>query len=568
VAVPGAARGGAKRAGPVKILFVERDIEYIDPMNVMLLSALARRAGHATFLTVLSANDLEADLRRINPDLVAFSAKTGEHTTYVRASAAVKRYSHRIFTIMGGPHPTFFPGLIETAPLDAVGVGECDDAWPELLAALDAGRSVDAIANIVTPGNASKVLRPRPRAPELVQLAGAGASSRPEYELEVDPEHLRPRKTRLDALPFYDRELVYARTHLRHFPLRSFMASRGCPYQCTYCFEPRYNAMYAGKGPIYNRYTVRRLCAELRELVERWPTQFIKFYDDMFILDRKVDAWLEEFAEVYPREVGLPFFCLTRANVLTPDNLAALKRAGLHSLTMSIEAGNEYVRNTIVKRHMRQHQIVDAYDLCARAGVVTFANTILGIPLPAEVMARHGKRPIDYDIESLDLNIRCRVTYADFPVLHPYPGCELTDYAVKHGFFDGDFDKLFFSYQAESPFSCFDARTALQQKNLSLLGPICVMFPRARWLRDLTVNVLITLPLTKLYFFPWFLAKGYLNIVRVYPLRLTLPSLARNVWYSVRREWRKRSPNRLLYRKRIRFDRPSVQTLGGPPPGS
>ena len=233
---------------------------------------------------------------------------------------------------------------------------------------------------------------------------------------------------------------------------------------------------------------------------------------------------------------------------------------------MSIEAGNDYVRNTIVKRHMKQEQIVDAYDLCQRQGIVTFANTILGIPISREVMKQQGKEAIDYDIESLDINIRCRVTYADFPVLHPYPGCELTEYAVRNGFFDGDFDKLFFSYQAESPFSCFDSMTARQQKNLSLLGPICVMFPNARWLRDLTVNVLMNLPLTKFYFFPWYLAKGYLNVFRVYPMKLSLPSLVRNVWYSIRREWRKRSPNKLMYRKAFRLDRPDVQTLGGPPP--
>jgi len=534
----------------VKVLFVERDVEYIDPMNIQLLSALAKQRGHSTFLTILSADDLDADLRRIKPDLVAFSAKTGEHTTYFRANERVKQYSPKIFTIMGGPHPTFFPGLIETHDFDAVGVGECDEGWQELLDALEAGRSIDAIPNIVTRANASKVLRATTRASELVQLAGAAASVRPEYDLEVDPTFLRPRRTVLDTLPFYDRELVYRKTHLARFPLRSFMSSRGCPYQCTYCFEPKFNVMYAGKGPIYNRYSVKRLCAELAELKERWPTQFIKFYDDMFILDRKVDAWLEEFAEVYPREVGLPFFCLTRANVLTRENLAALTRAGLHSLTMSIEAGNEYVRNTIVKRHMRQQQIEDAYTLCWENGIVTFANTILGIPVRKEIMAQQGKTAIDYDIESLDINIRCRVTYADFPVLHPYPG----------------FDKLFFSYQAESPFTCFTPKEALMQKNLSLLGPLCVMFPSARWLRNLTVNVLMKLPLTKLYFFPWYLAKGYLNIFRVYPLKLSLWSLARNLAYSIQREWRKRSPHKLLYRKTLRLDRPTGQTLGGPPP--
>lgn len=550
----------------MKVLFVERDVEYIDPMNIQLLSALAKQRGHATFLTILSHDDLEEDLRRIKPDVVAFSAKTGEHTTYFGANNLVKSKSRSVFTIIGGPHPTFFPGLILTQDFDAIGVGECDEGWQELLDALEAGRAIDSIPNIVTKANASKVLRAQEKAPELVRIAGAAASARPEYDLEVDPTFLKPRRTFLDDLPFYDREIVYRKTHLDRFPLRSFMSSRGCPFLCTYCFEPKFNAMYAGKGPIYNRYSVKRLCAELKELKERWPTQFIKFYDDMFILNRKVDAWLEEFAEVYPREVGLPFFCLTRCNVLTKENLAALRKAGLHSLTMSIEAGNEYIRNEIVKRHMTAQQIHEAYDLCYKEGIVTFANTILGIPVRKEVLEAQGKTANDHEIESLDLNIRCRVTYAEFPVLHPYPGCELSEYAIKNGFFDGDFDKLFYSYQAESPFSCFSPQEALMQKNLSLLGPICVMFPNVRWLRNLTVNVLMKLPLTKLYFLPWYLAKGYLNVFRLYPLKLSLWSLVWNILYSIKREWRKHSPDKLLYRKRRRLDRPTTQTLGGPPP--
>lgn len=36
--------------------------------------------------------------------------------------------------------------------------------------------------------------------------------------------------------------------------------------------------------------------------------------------------------------------------------------------------------------------------------------------------------------------------------------------------------------------------------------------------------------------------------------------------YSIKREWRKRSPNKFLYQKGTRLDRPTTQTLGGPPP--
>lgn len=81
-----------------------------------------------------------------------------------------------------------------------------------------------------------------------------------------------------------------------------------------------------------------------------------------------MDSWLEEFAEVYPKEVGLPFFCLTRCNILTEEVLKLLIKAGLHSLTMSIEAGNDYVRNDVIKRHMTRQQILDAFGLFNKHG--------------------------------------------------------------------------------------------------------------------------------------------------------------------------------------------------------
>src|SRR2546428_4814872 len=121
----------------MKVLFVERDVEYIDPMNIQLLSALAKQRGHSSFLTVLSDDDLVSDVKRISPDVVAFSAKTGEDATYFQAAETVKRHGPSIVTVMGGPHPTFFPGMILTRDFDALGLGECDDSWQELLDALE-----------------------------------------------------------------------------------------------------------------------------------------------------------------------------------------------------------------------------------------------------------------------------------------------------------------------------------------------------------------------------------------------------------------------------------------------
>ena len=117
----------------MKILFIIKDIEYIDPMGIMLLSALAKESGHTTEICVLADGKLSEVIESFKPDLAAFSAKTGEHKYYIAANDAVKRIDPNIYTVIGGPHATFFPDIIIKHPFDALCVGEGDDAWPELL---------------------------------------------------------------------------------------------------------------------------------------------------------------------------------------------------------------------------------------------------------------------------------------------------------------------------------------------------------------------------------------------------------------------------------------------------
>ena len=501
----------------MKILFVYKHVEYIDPMGIMLLSALAKEKGHETYLNVLSDGNLQDMLKELNPDIVAYSAKTGEHKYYLAANQVVKNYSKNIFSIMGGPHPTFFPETIEKTNLDAICVGEGDDAWPEFLEAYANGADFHNIPNIVTRENRAR----------------------------NSPPIIRHKKRDLDSLPFFDRELIYNNTKLGRFPMRSFMASRGCPYKCTYCFNRQYNQLYSGKGKVSNRYSVDRLCAELKELKLRWPTQVIKFYDDIFTL--REDEWLEEFSEKYPKAVGLPFHCLVRADILTEGMLLKLKKAGIQSISMSIEAGNEFVREHILERGMSTEAMIRGFDLCYKHGVYTFANTILAIPVKKEVEEKYNlPSALERDIESLDMNIRCHVTFGEFPILFPYPGTKLGQYCAENGFFDGDYDKLHMSYSTESPMNCFSPEEKLKQINLTLLGPLCLMFP---WMRDITINRLIKLPLTSLYFLFYYLAKVYLIKTKIYPMRFSPGDFIRNAWYSLSLEWFKHSKEKVCQEK-------------------
>jgi len=456
----------------MKILFVVKTIDFIDPQGIMLLSALAKGKGHETFLCILTRESVVNMINDIKPDVIAYSASTGEHKYYVDINPEIKKRFPSIFTIFGGPHITFYPNSLEEGNFDAVCKGEGEGAWLDVLEALEKGQPVDDIQNIIT----------RKKVNEM-----------------------RPLIEDLTTLPFPDRDLFYEKTEMGNFAIKSFMTSRGCPYPCTYCFNHSIKKMYKGLGKFIRRVSVDYAFAEIKSVTDKYPLQFIKFYDDIFAYPK--DKWLEEFADRYPKEIGIPFHCATRANLADQRMVNTLKRAGIHSVNMSIEAGNPELRNEILKRQMDNKDIIQAFQLFHAAGVKIFSNSILGLP----------KSKIHHDIETLDLNIACKADFAEFPILHPYPKTELGEYCIQEGIFDPDYSSMHMSYQNKSPLNCFTEEEKNQQKNLSLLAPLALWFPVTR---NLIVNRLIYWKPNTLFFWVYLLVKTYMIKVKIYPFKL------------------------------------------------
>lgn len=473
----------------MKILFVLKNENFMAPLGLCFISGVAKKNGHQVYLSEMNSEDTLRRVRELRPDIVAYSSSSGEAKHYLKLNEAVKEAFPHIFTIMGGPHPTFFPEMIRNSTLDAVCIGEGEDAFVELLEKLSSGRASDPVKNIYT------------RASKDIQLR----------DLEED----------LDSIGHPDYGIVYDTTPLGRYPLKSFMTSRGCPYHCTYCFNHAWNALYLNKGKIVRRHSVEFVLDDIQGVQSRWPLSSIKFYDDIFAY--KVDEWLERFSKEYKRRISLPFFILTRADLLNEDMIKLLKAAGCHTISMSIEAGNPDVRRDLLKRTMTNDQLIKAHELCRRYGIYTFTNIILGLPHTS----------LQNDIESIELAIQCKVDWAEFAIFHPYPKTELGERCREEGIHEPDYNKMHSSCQSFSPLSSFTQKEKNAQRNLATLGVVAVTMP---WMRRFIYRYLIRVKHNIFYTFIYYAVKMRIMRSKIYVTRTSFLNSMRIMLKSLKQE--------------------------------
>jgi len=462
----------------IKVLFVVKEIEGAEPIGALYVAGCLQQAGHECRFVGTRGNDVADEVRRFQPRVLAFGATTGLHRYYLGLNAHLKKRFPQLISLMGGPHPTYFPEVIQTPGLDVICRGEGEDATVELCDAIDRGADYREIRDL------------------WVKDDGV-IYKNPARELRRD----------LDALPFPPRELLYDYDDdLRLRPLKSFTTNRGCPFPCSYCFNPSLSKHY---GSTWKKVRVRspeNVVAELVHVKRHGPLHVIGFRESIFVYNAH---WLREFGELYRREVALPYYCHVRGDLMTEEMVDLLAWSGCHTVNLGIETANEQLANGVLERHIKMDKLADGIRRLKRAGIVVFADNILGIP----------SGTLEDDLATLQLNIDLDVDYAAATLCTPYPGTGIAKFAVDNGYFDGDFDLIDDSYYTESVLSFSSPAEKRQIENLHKLFAITAAIPALRPI----VRQLIKLPPND-WFYSAFRAWYYIcHITDVMPRR---PNLA------------------------------------------
>jgi anaerobic magnesium-protoporphyrin IX monomethyl ester cyclase len=179
----------------------------------------------------------------------------------------------------------------------------------------------------------------------------------------------------LDALPHFDKEIWEEVSPLKSYYLT--MTSRGCPYNCSYCFNHFFRDIPDEKSNYIRRRSVKHVIEELTAAKEKYNISVIEFWDDIFIFDKK---WLKEFLEAYKKDIRLPFKCYIHVNLFDEDIAIQLKNAGCKWVDFGIQHINEEYRKKYLKRNESNANIVNTLKLLKKYKIVSFADYIVGLP--------------------------------------------------------------------------------------------------------------------------------------------------------------------------------------------
>jgi len=340
-------------------------------------------------------------IKRIKPDtsVIGIGSMFSFSWLIVRELIKEIRKSRPDLTIIcGGEH---FTGLAEytmkEAPIDFVVMGEGEQIILELL---------DAIAS---------------KRKDYENIPGI--SWRRNGKIQINPR--KPRIKNIDNLPWpawhlfdvlkYDKNnLIFGVHYGRTIPI---LATRGCPYQCTFCSSPHmWGKIWCPRNPI-------DVVDEIESYYKKYQATNFPFQDLTAIIKKD---WILKFCkELMKRNLKITWQLPsgTRCEVIDDEVADLCYRSGGLSMTFAPESGSEKTRK-LIKKQMSLESLYQAVRACVRHKLNISCFIVIAFPKDEEEDVRKSVKLVR---KLAMLGIDDIGPGFFFPV----PDSELCDYLIK-----------------------------------------------------------------------------------------------------------------------------------------
>ena len=181
----------------------------------------------------------------------------------------------------------------------------------------------------------------------------------------------RPAWHLIDVEPYFQPNFTMGISHGRNMAM---LATRGCPYQCTFCSSP---SMWTTR---YVMRPVEDVVDEIEEHVRHFNANSIDFYDLTAIVRKE---WIMNFMrEIERRDLKISWQLPsgTRSESLDEEVISGLARSGCQFLVYAPESGSPRTLEMIKKR-IDLKNLERSIRTAVKNGIITKVNFIIGFPL-------------------------------------------------------------------------------------------------------------------------------------------------------------------------------------------
>jgi anaerobic magnesium-protoporphyrin IX monomethyl ester cyclase len=388
------------------------------PLGLAYVAAALRKAGHEVSLidavaaapTQMTREGRVMRLGLTNEQIVARidpgAQALGITNMWSFSWPAVRSMIHEIrarfpdkIIVCGGEH---FTGLAEhsmrSAPIDYIVLGEGEDIAVELFARLEQPESFDpaSLRGICWRSGDAIVLNPRAERSRAVDDIPW-----PAWDL-------------FDIAAYDENNFLSGIKFGKTMPI---LATRGCPYQCTYCSSPRmWTTRWYARNPV-------DVADEIESYVERYGARNFPFQDLTAIVRRE---WVIEFCrEIIRRELDITWQLPTgtRCEVIDAEVAALLAQSGGRSMSYAPESGSDRTRK-LIKKKMTESSLLRATDAAVGAGLNISCLLVIGFPHDTEEDLRETVRLVRTLARKGVDDIACAFFF-------PIPATELYDQLIE-----------------------------------------------------------------------------------------------------------------------------------------
>ena len=340
------------------------------------------------------------DISIYNPDMIGLSALSDDYPLGLRIMEKVKKNFSYIPTIAGGVHATIDPaGVISENCFDMVCIGEGEYVILDIAKRIDENKNFSKIKNLWIK----------------------------DKEGIIEKNSVRPYEQNLDNFPhpdwsIYPETAWYKPYKGKVYKYGDFEMSRGCPYKCSYCINVQMQAIYKKTGENYHREkSIPRVIEEIKTTVKKYNIEFIKFWDETFLLMSK--DRLEEFAKLYTSEIGLPYVIETTSQSITPHTAKILKDSNCKSVSLGLETGSPDLRNGLLHKPTGNEVYLKAFKLLEENNIQKVAYNMIGLPYEKQ----------EDIFKTIAMNKLCKTDTQTSGKFYPYKGTPIRRMLIEKG---------------------------------------------------------------------------------------------------------------------------------------